>query len=123
MAIASLIIIVSFFLPYVTILGTGAAGYQLHEVWKLGIYLWSIPALAAIGAIAASLSKGGPNLARLIGIVPFAFLAVALFQGGKDVLSALSIGGYSTLISAGFLIWYSPRFVPKSSAPAPARST
>ncbi len=116
--LASLVIVVSFFLPYITILGQGAAGYQLHEVWKLGAYLWAIPALAALTMVASLARMGSPALAYLAGGVPFVFLTVALIQGGKDVLSALSFGGYCTLFAAGSLIACASRLAAKDNSPA-----
>jgi hypothetical protein len=114
--IGCLVLIVSFFLPWVSILGKTAAGYELQQIWEPGPFLWAIPSLAAIAMAIGFTGKRNVEVAQVAGGIPFVFLGVALFEFGGDVMNALSIGAYGTLISGVFLLCVAPRLVKNEAA-------
>lgn len=119
----SIVLLISFFLPWISILGVGVAGYQLYEMWKPGAYLFVIPALA-VGALALGFS-GHKNMAigQLAGGAPFVFLAIVLYESGSAFLESIAIGGYLTLASGGFLLCVAPRLGRKTRVQAVTANT
>ena len=111
----SVILLVSFFLPWVNIMGGSVAGYQLRQIWAPGPYLWSIPALAAIAIAMGMAGRNNIAIAQSAGGLPLVFLAVALYQFGGDLFKGVAIGGWLTLISGVFLLSVAPRFRKKAT--------
>lgn len=85
-------------------------------MWKPGSYLWAIPAIAAIAAALEFSGKRSVEVAQVAGGLPLVFFAVALYQFGSDVINALSIGAYGTLLSGIFLLCVVPRMAKKKCA-------
>jgi len=90
-------------------LGANLAGFELHKIWSLGRFAWAIPVAAASAAVLGLLGRPNVQIAQLAGGLPLVFLAVALYQFGGDVFSALSFGGYVALLSGLFLLCVVPR--------------
>jgi len=120
--IGCFILLVSFFLPWITFLGRAVPGYQIDKLSSDWRWLWAIPSLSAI-VIALGLSgKRHIEIAQIAGGLPLVGLAIALYQNGKALFPALLVGAWLTLISGAFLCCIAPRLGRKvaTQAPAPA---
>lgn len=102
--IGSTVLLVSFFLPWIKFFGKPVGGYQLREIWSVGPYLWSIPVLSLAVIVLGLCRKNNARLGRLLGALPFIFLAIALYQIGRELFSELYLGAWLTLLSGGFLL-------------------
>lgn len=112
----SFVLFVAFFLPWINLLGTNVAGFDLHKVWEPGRFAWVIPA-AALGAVVLGLlRRQNVALAQLAGGIPFVLLALALFRYGGDVFQAIAVGGYITLLCGFFLLCVVPRMGSKAQS-------
>lgn len=110
------ILVISFFLPWLSILGVNISGVNLHEVWGPGQFTWLIPVIAGGALISAFMGKRDGVLAQIAGGIPFIFLAVGLNQIGPDLMKGLEIGGWGTLLSGLFLLCVAPRLKKGSGA-------
>ncbi|HWA87279.1 MAG TPA: hypothetical protein VG710_13710 [Opitutus sp.] len=114
--VGCLILLVSFFLPWIRILGTGVAGNEIPRLASNWMWLWLIP-IAAAAAIALELTgRRHTEVAQIAGGLPFVALAIGLYQNGTQLLSALLIGAYGTLLSSLFLLSIAPRLSKKKAA-------
>jgi hypothetical protein len=104
--VGSILLFVSFFLPWLSFLGRRMAGYELHRAWSVGPFLFVLPLLAAISIAIGVTGRPDRLIGRITGALVFVFLGIALCQYGWDPIKALVIGGWMTLISALILLVY-----------------
>ena len=95
-----LALIASFFLPWITIMIMPMSGYELMK----DVPSILVP-LSAFGLIIATALKNNSALPIFIGLVPFVFLGIQIFQNEENnILNMLSYGGYLTLLLSLLLI-------------------
>jgi hypothetical protein len=102
--VGSVVLLGSFFLPWINFFGKGAAGYQLREIWSVGPYLWSIPIISAVVIVLGVCKQRNVGLGRILGLLPFVFLGIALYQFGGKLWGELNPGAWLILLSGGFLL-------------------
>src|SRR5882757_4062054 len=102
--VGSVVLLGSFFLPWIHFFGKGAGGHQLREIWSVGPYLWSIPIVSAVVIVLGVCKQRNVGLGRIAGALPFVFLGIALYQFGGKLFSELNPGAWLTLGSSGFLL-------------------
>lgn len=117
--IGCFILLISFFLPWIRFLGTGVAGYEVGKLSSSWQWLWAIPVLSGIAIMLGLSGKRHVEVAQVAGGLPLIGLAVALYQNGTDLFSALLIGAWTTLLSGVFLLCVAPRLGRKAAAQAP----
>lgn len=124
-SVGSFVLLVSYFLPWLSFLGGSVAGYDLHKLWKPGEFAFAIPLLAvcAVGAEMTGHKKIGTTVGQIAGGVPLVLLSVALYQFGADLFNGISVGGWLTLISGFFVLCIAPRIgKPDASEPTPGKT-
>ena len=97
-------LIVFFFLPWVQLLGFNASGYDVQKLGSYGQLVWLVPISAAATVIAGLYGQRQNALALLTGALPFLGLLYVLTKVGDQVLHALAVGAYLTLITSGVLL-------------------
>jgi len=70
--------------------------------------LWLIPVFCVVTLFAAFTKGSQEVIGRLTGAFPFFLLGYQLSQNGKDLMEAISFGGYLSL-SAGLALFILPR--------------
>lgn len=113
--VGSFVLLVSFFLPWLGMLGESVAGFELHKIWVHGSYLWAIPAAAALAITLGAAGHRNMEVAQIAGGLPLVFLSLALYQFGSDLFKAITVGGYLTLVSGVFLLCVAPRLSRKTA--------
>jgi len=89
---------VSFFLPWVNILGATPSGYDLQQMGNEQRLLWLIPIFCAI-IIFAGVTKRSQQIAgQLTGALPFCVGAYWYYKIGSDLTHILAYGAYLSLI-------------------------
>ena len=88
---------ISFFLPWATILGSSASGFDLQKMGDEQRLLWLIPAFSAITIIAAIAKSGQRFAGQFTGLLPFAVGVYWFFKLGEDMPKILSYGAYLSL--------------------------
>lgn len=117
--IGCIVLIVSFFLPWISILGAGVGGYEIHQLSSHWMWLWSIPVAGVAALVLGFAGKRNIEVAQIAGGLPLVGLAVALYQNGLDLIRALQIGAWATLGSGLFLLCIAPRLRRKAAAQPP----
>ena len=97
-------LIVSFFLPWVQVLGIGASGYNFSQLGSYGNLTWLIPISAGITLLLGLNGRDAKPLQWVTGLMPWALLAYALVEIGSDLFQGLAIGAYLSLLSGALLI-------------------
>ncbi|MFN7139408.1 MAG: hypothetical protein ACK4UN_08725 [Limisphaerales bacterium] len=98
---------ICFFLPWITIWGMGASGFEFAKQSGKALVLWSIPIFCAI-TIFATVTKRSPKIiGQLTGALPFFVLAYGLYHE-KELLKIVAFGGWISLI-LGLALFILPR--------------
>lgn len=102
-------VLLSFFLPWITLLGANISGYQFQGLFGgRALLLWSIPIFSIITIFATATNRNPRNAAQLAGALPFAVLGYGLYNVGQDIFQALGFGAYLGLV-AGLALIILPR--------------
>ncbi len=103
---------VSFFLPWVTFLGTKINGLDIGKNFSSYQLVWVMPILAAL-IFVLSVSRNDSWLIRVVaGLYPFAILVYAMDSLGVDLVGKLEFGAWLALVSGIALV-----FVPSGRKP------
>jgi hypothetical protein len=97
----------SFFLPWVTFLGTELTGAALQKHFPSYRLIWVMPLLAAITFLFNLARVQLEPIRRLAGLCPFVILAVAMSRLGPEIIEELKYGAWIGLI-AGLLLTFIP---------------
>ena len=88
---------VSFFLPWVQIIGANISGFDLQKMGDQERLLWIIPICCAI-TIFANITKRSKEFARqFTGVLPFLVGGYWYFKLGNDMFQLLTYGAYLSL--------------------------
>lgn len=112
-------LLVSFFLPWLQTPFIGVSAYHIAQLSmqtrgmqsrgsvppEVLLALWLIPILSVIVIITQLSGSGSKGLRVATGLVPLLFLIIILSEGGSQVLSALGVGAYLTIVAALILIF------------------
>ncbi len=117
--VGSIILIFSFFLPWIRFLGQPVAGYELYKLWDPGLCAWGAPILAVCVLALAMFgtAKTVPAMrfiAEMAGAVPVLLLTYGVIRFGTDLLKGIEFGGYAEVISGAFLAFVTPRLSRKA---------
>lgn len=113
-SICAALLTFSFFLPWVSIKGINASGYQISELAQLlnlpmASFVWLVPASGVILLLASIYRRAINSLAILAGIISlggFIFLCAALYENGfgdYEYVSALGMGAWIMLVLGALL--------------------
>lgn len=98
------LLIVTFFLPWISVLGASVAGYQFHELGDGGALAWVIP-LAALGLIATRVSGvRSTALSVIVGLLPLVWFLLLLGEEGSALLNNLQIGAWLSVLAGLALV-------------------
>ena len=113
--ICAIVMLVAFFLPWVSFMGLSAAGYSivgtLNNLLAIGgesapwqVYLIYLVPLAAIGVLVTDYLKTDEKIARIVaiiaGVIPIAGIIYLLIQSGGEGFQVLAMGAYLTILAA-----------------------
>tara|TARA_Y100001970_G_scaffold147465_1_gene181063 strand:+ start:891 stop:1319 length:429 start_codon:yes stop_codon:yes gene_type:complete len=119
--ICAIVLLVAFFLPWVSVFGMSASGFSIpgivSQFSQLGssisgesasvpwqVYLVYLVPLTAVGVLVTDFLKTDEMIARIVailaGVVPIAGVIYMLIQGGGEVFSYLGFGAYLTILAA-----------------------
>ena len=113
--ICAIVMLVAFFLPWVSFMGLSAAGYSivgtLNNLLSFGgesvpwqVYLIFLVPLAAVGVLVTDFLKTDEKIARIVaivaGVIPVAGIIYLLIQTEGQGFQALALGAYLTIIAA-----------------------
>lgn len=99
---------VSFFLPWVQIIGANISGFDLQKTSDQERLLWAIPIFCAI-TIIAGITKKSLRVAGLItGMLPFLVGGYWYPRLGNDMFHILSYGAFLSLAFGAVLLILSP---------------
>jgi hypothetical protein len=90
-------LVMSFFLPWVTLLGNSRSGFDVQKAAEGLQVHWLIPGLATLAVIAAFNGRGQRLPALLAGAMPFLAAAFWFNEVGPDLLKLLGYGAYLSL--------------------------
>lgn len=103
-SVASTALILSFFLPWITILGVSVNGLTLTAYSKNYLLVWGVP-LFAFTTLCLNLGCLQTGLMRRVaGLSPFIVLIAALGQEGKGLLQVLVFGTWIGLAAGALLV-------------------
>src|SRR5947209_17283291 len=90
------IVSVSFFLPWINIIGLKPSGFDfVQKSGSASILLWAIPFFGIVALIAAMAKSSGVRTAgQLAGVVPLFVLGYGFYDSGVDLLKVLDLGAY-----------------------------
>jgi hypothetical protein len=103
-SIAAAALCISFFMPWVNILGANVSGMDIQKNFSSYRLVWLVPVLALITLLLAIAGQNTNVIRRIAGICPFIILAYALSQMGSDLFQAVGAGGWLALIGGVALI-------------------
>jgi len=88
-------VIASFFLPWLTLFGFKASGFDLvQKTGGMSVLFWAIPFFGLV-ALVASITKSNLKVAApLAGIMPILALCYGLYDTGTDITQILDFGAY-----------------------------
>jgi len=96
--IASLGMCAAFFMPWITVMGgIGIAGNTIGASGSEGRLVWAILILAGLSAL-LHLFRPVKALHVVAGLAPFALLAYFVSKSSNDLIQAMSIGAWMTLV-------------------------
>jgi hypothetical protein len=95
----------SFFLPWIKILGAGVNGFHIQKLFESYRLVWLMPVLAIVVFVLNVASINTSAIRRLAGLCPFAILVYAMTRLGVDLLKVLEIGGWLALIAGAALVF------------------
>lgn len=100
------LLLVSFFLPWVTILGADLSGFRIQGMFGgQSLFLWIVPALSGITLIAVGTKSTATKGAALFAaITPFLALGYGFHIVGEHLPKILSFGAYVGLFSGLMLL-------------------
>lgn len=107
--IGCLVLLGSFFLPWIKFLGIHVAGFRISELSASWRWLWLIPILSGLAAVLGFAGKRHIEVAQLAGGLPILALVVALYQNGTGIFEVFLVGAYATLATGLFLLCVAPR--------------
>lgn len=107
--IAGIALAISFFLPWLNILGMRPSGFDLQRSNSGAIVFWTLPFFAVVAAIAGFTKSGTRTAAQISGLIPFAFLIYGLYDSGVDLLKLLDLGGFMAILAGVVLLVCSAR--------------
>jgi hypothetical protein len=111
--VCSLALAGCFFLPWIRIFLGTPSGYDLQQLpSNEAKLLWLIPVTALISLVSALTRKSVLTAAQIAGAVPFLALLYYCVKLGGDLLQALQIGAYLSLL-LGAILFVAPRFLEK----------
>ncbi len=119
--ICAIVLLVAFFLPWVSFFGMSASGYSIPGIvsglnqwgsslsgeaasvpWQ--VYLVYLVPLTAIGVLVTDFLKTDEMIARIVailaGVIPIAGVIYMLIESGGEVFNYLSLGAYLTILAA-----------------------
>lgn len=99
---------VSFFLPWVNILGGTVSGFDLQKLGDQQRLLWLIPIFCAITIFAGMTKRSQKIAGQLTGALPFAVGAYWYYKLGSDMFHILTFGAYLSL-AFGAVLFILPR--------------
>jgi hypothetical protein len=99
--VCSLVVGVSFFLPWLNVLWVHPSGFDLSKEGGSAVMLWAMPIFAVISC-GAALGKNYKLAGQLCAAVPFIILAYAWSQQ-HDIIQGLAAGAWIGLIAAAIL--------------------
>ncbi len=99
--IFSLVVGVSFFLPWVNVLWAHPSGFDFTKEGGNAIMLWTMPVFAVISC-GAGLGKNYKIAGQLCAAIPFVILAYGYSQE-HNILQGLAAGAWIGLIAAAIL--------------------
>ncbi len=111
------LLIVGFFLPYMSFMGHGISGFELVKGGgKADVYILALSPLAGILLLVGALNNGNYIIPRgilaVLALVGVLYLVVrSLIEGAPfgDLFSLLGIGYYLSLAAAVVLAVYNPK--------------
>lgn len=111
------LLIVGFFLPYMSFMGQGISGFELVKGGgKADVYILALSPLAGILLLVGALNNGNYIIPRgilaVLALVGVLYLVVrSLIEGAPfgDLFSLLGIGYYLSLAAAVVLAVYNPK--------------
>jgi hypothetical protein len=107
---------VSFFLPWIYVLGAGLTGFDIAKNFESWMWLWAVPALSVLAIVLGLSGKRHTEVAQVAGGLPIIALAAALIQNGGEVMRGIAPGGWFALIAGLFLVIVVPRLGRKPAA-------
>ena len=100
---------VSFFLPWVQIIGANISGFDLQKTSDPERLLWAIPIFCAITIIAGITKKSQQAAGLITGMLPFLVGGYWYTKLGSDMFHILSYGGFLSLAFGAALLILSPK--------------
>lgn len=95
--------IASFFLPWVTFLGTELTGAAIQSNFPSYRLIWIVPLLAGITLLFNVARVPLEIVRRISGLCPFVILAVAINRLGSELLNELHYGAWFGLLAGALL--------------------
>jgi hypothetical protein len=96
--ISAVLLFVSFFLPWITILGAGLSGLDVQRDFEAYRHIWLMPILAVITVIINIAGLNALWIRRFAGLCPITILIYAIFNLGSGILNEIQIGGWLALL-------------------------
>ena len=88
---------VSFFLPWVQIMGANISGFDLQKMGDQQLLLWAVPICCAI-TIFANVTKRSQEFAgQFTGVLPFLVGGYWYYKLGSDMFQILTYGAFLSL--------------------------
>jgi len=109
-------LLAAFFMPWVSVFGTGMSGYNLGQLGSYGNYAWAIPILAGLTILISALGINNRGIGAITGIVPLAIILYTMLKLDLEVgsnaaekvrivaLNFLSIGAWLTIVLSTAII-------------------
>jgi hypothetical protein len=89
---------VSFFLPWASLFGGNATGFDLQKAGGGQLLLWLIPACCAITIFAGMTKHSQKIIGQLTGALPFCFGVYWYTQLGSDLFHILTYGAFLSML-------------------------
>ena len=106
--LSAILMVVSFFMPWVSLGIVSATGFKVASMGGAGTLLFVIPLLAIVVLANDVLSfldvDKSKYLAYLTAVVPLIYIIYRLIKGGSSFFELASIGIYLTLIASVLMI-------------------
>ena len=99
---------ICFFLPWLESFFGKPSGLDLAKQGGKWLALWLIPIFGGITFVAGLMKQPQRVAAQVTGALPFAALAVGLYDGGSDLFKVLAFGAWLSL-ALGLALFILPR--------------